>query len=36
MKAAAIQMNTTRDRDRNLATAGRLVAEAASAGADLV
>ena len=36
MKAAAIQMNTTHDRDRNLATAGRLVAEAASAGADLV
>ena len=36
MKAAAIQMNTTRDRDRNLATAGRLVAEAASAGAELV
>ena len=36
MQAAAIQMNTTRDRDRNLATAGRLVAEAASAGADLV
>lgn len=35
MQAAAIQMNTTRDRDRNLATAGKLVAEAASAGADL-
>lgn len=35
MQAAAIQMNTTRDRDRNLTTAGKLVAEAASAGADL-
>ncbi len=36
MQAAAIQMNSTRDGDRNLASAGRLVGEAAGAGADLV
>lgn len=36
MQAAAIQMNSSRDGDRNLATAGHLVAEAAAAGAELV
>ena len=36
MQAAAIQMNSTRDADRNLAEAGRLVGEAARAGAELV
>jgi predicted amidohydrolase len=36
MQAAAIQMSSTRDGDRNLASAGRLVGEAAGAGADLV
>lgn len=36
MQAAAVQMNSTRDGSRNLAEAGRLVAEAAEAGAELV
>ena len=36
MQAAAIQMNSNRDGDRNLADAGRLVAKAAAAGAELV
>jgi len=36
MQAAAIQMNTTRDRARNLATAAKLVAEAVSAGAEMI
>ena len=36
MRAAAIQLNSTDDTDRNLATADRLVREAASRGAELV
>jgi predicted amidohydrolase len=36
MRAAAIQLNSTPDRDRNLAAADRLVREAAAAGATLV
>jgi predicted amidohydrolase len=36
MRAAAIQMNTTADRERNLATADRLVRAAAADGAQLV
>lgn len=36
MQAAAIQMNSHRDGDRNLAGAAQLVAEAAAAGAELV
>ena len=36
MRAAAIQLNSTADKDRNLEAAERLVAEAAAAGADLV
>ena len=36
MRAAAIQLNSNREKDRNLATAGALVREAAAAGADLV
>ncbi len=36
MRAAVIQMNSTADRDRNLETAGRLVAAAAADGARLV
>ncbi len=36
MRAAAVQLNSTDDAARNLETAARLVAEAASAGADLV
>jgi predicted amidohydrolase len=36
MRAAAIQMNSTADRDRNLATADRLVRAAAADGAKLV
>lgn len=36
MKAAAIQMTSTRDVARNLEEAGRLVAEAADGGAELV
>jgi nitrilase len=36
MQIAALQMVSTPDVDRNLATAGRLIAEAASAGARLV
>jgi deaminated glutathione amidase len=36
MRAAAIQMNSTADRDRNLATADRLVRAAAADGAALV
>ena len=36
MKAAAIQMTSTRDVQANLAEAGRLVAEAAQRGAELV
>jgi nitrilase len=36
MKFAALQMVSTPDVDRNLAAAGRLVAEAAAAGAQLV
>ena len=36
MRAAAVQLNSTSDLDRNLAAAERLVAAAASDGADLV
>ena len=36
MRAAAIQLNSTDDTDRNLATADRLVRDAASRGAELV
>ena len=36
MRAGAVQLNSTEDTDRNLATADRLVREAASAGAELV
>ncbi len=36
MRAAAVQLNSTDDPDRNLESAARLVAEAAAAGADLV
>ncbi len=36
MRAAAIQMNATEDRERNLATADRLVRAAARDGAELV
>lgn len=36
MQVAAVQMNSGRDAARNLAEAGRLVAEAAGAGAELV
>jgi predicted amidohydrolase len=36
MRAAAVQLNSTPDRDRNLATADRLVRAAAAAGAELV
>ncbi|MBV9799406.1 MAG: carbon-nitrogen hydrolase family protein, partial [Solirubrobacterales bacterium] len=36
MRAAAVQLNSTDDVDRNLATADRLVREAASRGAQLV
>ena len=36
MKIAALQMVSTPDVDRNLAAAGRLIAQAADAGADLV
>jgi predicted amidohydrolase len=36
MRAAAVQMTSTADKDANLATASRLVADAARAGADLV
>jgi predicted amidohydrolase len=36
MRAAAIQMNSTADRERNLATAARLVRAAAADGATLV
>ena len=36
MRAAAVQLNSTEDKDRNLATADRLTRAAASDGADLV
>ena len=36
MRAAAVQLNSTDDADRNLEVAARLVAEAAAAGAELV
>jgi deaminated glutathione amidase len=36
MRAAAVQLNSTTDRDRNLARAEKLVGGAASAGAELV
>jgi len=36
MRAAAVQLSSTPDRDRNLAAADRLVREAAAAGAELV
>ena len=36
MRAAAVQLTSTADRDRNLATADRLTRAAASAGAELV
>ena len=36
MRAAAVQINSTQDRDRNLATAERLTREASADGADLV
>jgi predicted amidohydrolase len=36
VRAGAIQLNSTEDTDRNLATADRLVREAASLGAELV
>ena len=36
MRAAAVQLNSTADRDRNLESADRLTRAAAAAGADLV
>ena len=36
MRAAAVQLNSTEDKDRNLAKADRLTREAAADGADLV
>ena len=36
MRAAAVQLTSTADRERNLATADRLTREAAAAGAELV
>jgi len=36
MRVAAVQLNSTNDKDRNLETARRLVREAAAAGAELV
>jgi len=36
VRAAAVQLNATADKDRNLATADRLVREAAARGAELV
>jgi predicted amidohydrolase len=36
MRAAAVQLNSTEDKDRNLAAADRLTREAASDGAELV
>ena len=36
MRAGAVQLNSTEDTDRNLATADRLVREAVSRGAELV
>ena len=36
MRVAAIQLNSTADKSRNLETAERLVSAAASAGAELV
>jgi predicted amidohydrolase len=36
MRVAAVQLNSTDDKDRNLERAARLTAEAAAAGADLV
>jgi deaminated glutathione amidase len=36
MRVAAVQLNSTEDRDRNLATAERLVREAAGDGAEIV
>jgi len=36
MRAGAIQLNATDDTDRNLATADRLVRDAAARGAELV
>ena len=36
MRAAAVQLQSTPDRDRNLAAADRLTREAAKAGAELV
>jgi predicted amidohydrolase len=36
MRAAAVQLNSTEDKDRNLATADRLTRAAAADGADLV
>jgi predicted amidohydrolase len=36
VRAAVVQMNSTAERDQNLATAERLVREAAAAGAELV
>jgi deaminated glutathione amidase len=36
LRAAAVQLNSTEDKERNLETAGRLVREAAAAGADLI
>src|SRR5256885_304700 len=35
MRTAAIQLNSTRDKEANLRTAGRLVTEAAADGAEL-
>ena len=36
MRAAAVQLQSTPDRDRNLAAADRLTREAAKAGAELI
>ena len=36
MRAAAVQLTATQDRDRNRETADRLVREAAARGAELV
>ena len=36
MRVAAVQLTSTPDKERNLATAAQLIAEAADAGAELV
>src|SRR6185503_19571029 len=36
MRAAAVQLNSTEDKERNMATADRLVRDAGADGADLI